>query len=281
MPFLFADDTHLLHHNKDLEIFQKEINSDLIEISEWLKVNRLSLNIKKTHFMIFTNKHTPVDIKLSIDGSEIHSVDQTKFLGVLIDSKLNWSKHISYISGKIARGLGIIIKARKYLPRDAMLSLYYSFIYPYLTYCNLVWGTAYASHLNKLKILQKRAIRIVAAVKPRDHTTPLFLSLKLLKLNEIYKLSIGRFMFKVFTYQIIETFQALFVRNSDIHSHNTRQLTHYHIPKIRTNLGKQGIRYQGAYMWNKIMDLGISNDCSEAVFNITLKRALINNELSD
>ena len=133
MPFLFADDTNLLHHNKDPTILQDEINADLCKISDWLKANRLSLNIKKTHFMVFTNKNTPIDIKLSIDGTEIHSVEHTKFLGVLIDKKLNWNKHISYISGKVARGLGIIIKARKYLPKDAMLSLYYSFIYPYLT----------------------------------------------------------------------------------------------------------------------------------------------------
>ena len=108
--------------------------------------------------MIFSNKRLPIDMNIKIDGSKIDSVEQTKFLGVIIDKQLNWKKHISYITGKVARGIGIIIKAKKYLPREAMLSLYYSFIYPYLTYCNLVWGTACKSHLERLKILQKKQL---------------------------------------------------------------------------------------------------------------------------
>ena len=69
-------------------------------------------------------------------------ITKTKFLGVVINHKLNWKDHISYISGKIARGLGIIIKARKCFTKAAMLSLYHSFIHPYLIYCNHVCGVA-------------------------------------------------------------------------------------------------------------------------------------------
>ena len=54
-PFLFADDTNLFHHSKDPQNLQEELNYDLENISEWLKANRLSLNIKKTHYMVFTN----------------------------------------------------------------------------------------------------------------------------------------------------------------------------------------------------------------------------------
>ena len=138
--------------------------------------------------MVFsnTNKLLP-KVNLSIDGHAIDKTDKTKFLGIIIDNKLNWSKHIAYISGKIARGIGVIIKARKCLPKQSLITLYYSFIYPYLTYCNQVWGNACASHLNKLIILQKRAVRIIAGVNPREHTDPLFIKLKILKLSEINK----------------------------------------------------------------------------------------------
>ena len=81
-----------------------KINSDLAEIAEWLKVNKLTLNINKTICMIW--------------------VSQTTFLGVIIDDKLNWKAHISYISGKISRAIGVIIKARN-LGKDALLSLYH------------------------------------------------------------------------------------------------------------------------------------------------------------
>ena len=180
----------------------------------------------------------------------------------------------------MSRGIGIIIKARKYLPKDALLSLYYSFIYPYLTYCNIVWGTACTSYLEQLKILQKKAMRIIAGVKRREHTDPLFQKYGLLKLNEINTFLTGRFMFKVFNKNIIDIFQDLFTRKRDIHPYATRQASHYHPPLVNTNLGKRGIRYHGVHIWNIIMEKGIITDCSEAVFKNIIKKSLIENRLS-
>ena len=74
-----------------------------------------------------------LNVKLTIDGELINEVDKTNFLGILIDNKLMWKQHIAYVSGKIARGIGMIIKARQYLNKQGLISLYYSFIYPYLT----------------------------------------------------------------------------------------------------------------------------------------------------
>ena len=70
-----------------------------------------------------------------IRGHEIEKVDSTKFLGVYLDSGLTWRNHINYIKGKIARGIGILCKARKYLQESTLITLYYSFVYPYLCYC--------------------------------------------------------------------------------------------------------------------------------------------------
>ena len=99
--------------------------------------------------MIFRKrKKVSSNVKLSIDGELINEVDKTKFLGILIDNKLTWKQHIAYISGKISRGIGMIIKARQYLNKQGMLSLYYSFIYPYITYCIHIWGSTYKTSLN-------------------------------------------------------------------------------------------------------------------------------------
>ena len=225
--------------------------------------------------MVFSNKRSMIDIELTIDDNKIHSTSQTKFLGVIIDEKLNWNKHISHITSKVARGIGIIIKARKFLPRDAILSLYYSFIYPYLTYCNLIWGNACATHLERLKILQKKAVRIIAGVTPRTHSDPLFKQLKLLKINEINIFLTACFMFKVSNCMIIEIFQNLFVKNSEIHGHLTRQSAEYHIPIVHTESAKRNIRFHGVKTWNDLMKKGISKDCSEAVFKKNLKKLLI------
>ena len=106
--------------------------------------------------MLFTNRHIRPELDIRIDGHKIGEVDKTKFLGVFIDNKLNWKYHVKYISGKISKGIGMIIKARKLLNKDALMSLYYSFIYPYLTYCNQICGTTYITTLQRLNILAGR-----------------------------------------------------------------------------------------------------------------------------
>ena len=149
-PILFADDTNLFSSGTNLDMMESIINDDLSHISEWPKVNKRSLNIKITQYMIFTKKKKRKSyIDLKIDGNDIHEVCKSKFLGVLIENKLNWKDHISYVSSEISRGLGMIIQARNYLNKDGFVNLYYSFIYPYLTYCNHIWGNTYKTNLQK------------------------------------------------------------------------------------------------------------------------------------
>ena len=115
-------------------------------------------------------------------------------LSFLVYNKLSWKDHILYISGKLARGTGVILKARKNLMKETLISLYYSFVYPYLIYCNHVLGLACKTYMNTLFLLQKRMIKIAAGVNRRSHTDPLFKELKLLKCNDINTHLIGRLM---------------------------------------------------------------------------------------
>ena len=88
------------------------MNSEIVKVVDWLKINKLSLNLKKTHFMLFktSKKRFILDTDLVIDGMKIDKVDKTKFLGVVIDPCLTFKSHILYIKGKIARGVGILNK---------------------------------------------------------------------------------------------------------------------------------------------------------------------------
>ena len=116
MSIFFADDSNLFMHGKDIKKIENDLNNTLAKISEWLKVNKLSLNVKKTHFMIFHRKRnlTP-SVNLKIDNEVLSEVKKTKFLGVIIDNKLTWKEHITYICCKIRRGIGILLKARNVL----------------------------------------------------------------------------------------------------------------------------------------------------------------------
>ena len=98
MPIFFADDSNLFVNGTDLKVMESQLNDDLYSVSTWLKVNKLSLNIDKTQFMIFSRKkYKNYNVDLKIEGQSIDKVHHTKFLGIIIDDNLNWKNHVNYI----------------------------------------------------------------------------------------------------------------------------------------------------------------------------------------
>ena len=182
---------------------------------------------------------------IKINGSDIDRVESTKYLGVYIDSKLNWSKHINFIKGKIAKGIGIICKARKNLNRETLLVLYYSFVCPYLQYCIEVWGRTSNVYLLPLFRLQKKIIRIISFSKRKAHTYGIFKSLKLLNSDNIYLYKVLIFMYKYNQQLLPGMFLNMFHRNDDFHHYNTRQQFFLREPIIKTELMRQTVRFTG------------------------------------
>ena len=117
---LFADDTNLFLQGKNIDELFNVANTEIIKVLDWLLANKLHINVSKTNYIIFNPRKKNVKLdsnNIIINGSSILRVDSVKFLGVVLDSKLLWTEHISFICGKIARGIGIICKARKYFTK--------------------------------------------------------------------------------------------------------------------------------------------------------------------
>ena len=248
---LFADDSNFFCTGPKLSEVIDVVNRELQSVVDWLNCNKMSLNIEKTHFMIFKPKRKKVVMcsDIMINGIKIDEVKYTKFLGVTIDSDLSWKNHIDSICSKIAKNIGILTKARSIFRTDTMQSLYYCFIYPYISYCIHVWGSTFQTYLNKILLLQKRVIRLIAGVNRKTHSTPLFDSLCILTVEKLYSYNVGLFMYKYhhgWLSQIFDVFQ----RNSDVHYHDTRQSQFLHLPKPKTEMGKRSFCYQAVLVWN-------------------------------
>ena len=136
---LFADDTNLFYAGKDLDEVCKIVSRELNILHIWFQVNKLSLNVAKTNFMIFGNKRFEENYMISINGMNINRVYVTKFLGVHIDSKLNWNEHIRVIKTKVAKNVSIMNRVKHCLNNSALYSLYCTLILPYLNYCCEIW----------------------------------------------------------------------------------------------------------------------------------------------
>ena len=173
---LFADDMNLFISHTDPDFLINTLNCELDKLSNWFSANRLSLNLTKTNFMEFKprqKKHSS-NFSVVINERTIAQVNETVFLGVVLDENLTWKSHISSLAIKISKSIGIIFRSSFFLSTSSLRMLYNSMILPYLNYCNLVWGSAYKSNLQRIVILQKRVIRIVDKSYYNAHTEPIF-----------------------------------------------------------------------------------------------------------
>ena len=102
---LFADETSIFCSHKDANQLVSIFNNELAKIIIWLKVNKLSLNLTKTNFLIFHPRQKKVSVNAppTLENTVIKQVTETKFLGVLIDQHLSWKPHIDFVSKKFRK----------------------------------------------------------------------------------------------------------------------------------------------------------------------------------
>ena len=221
----------------------------------------LSLNVQKTNFMMFGYKTVPTvyglqdpNLHIKVENYSISRVEFTKFLGVIIDSKFTWQRHINYISLKISKALSILSKLKYKLPKNCLLTLYYSLIYPQFNYCIIIWGCASKTLMNKLLLLQKRAVRIVDKANSfKCHTDPIYKKFKLLKVPDIYFLSCLLFLYKYKFNLLPVVCNCLLSMNTDNNvAYNFRYVYNLLIPSHRTTLRERCLKVRGPKYWNSI-----------------------------
>jgi hypothetical protein len=206
----------------------------------------------------------------------IEQVPCTKFLGVVINSRLTWEDHIRTVNNKINKSLGIIYKARKNLNTDSLLMLFHALVQPYLDYCNIVWASMPTGALIRLHKTQKKAIRIITFSKRNCHSQPIFRRLAILPVSEINKLQTLCFVYKALNGLLPAQFQSLFELNANIHEHFTRQTTKIHVSSCRTKIRQYSIKIHGTKLWNSL-DSTITNSPSFYVFKKKCKALLLEN----
>ena len=152
---LFADDSNLYASHKDLHVLISIINRELKIVREWILSNKLTLNISKSHYLIFHRKRVPVVLDPIVMGDQnLERMTNTKFLGVILEENLKWDKHIQFVADKVNKISGLLYLTRHKLSFNAMKHIYFSLVYPHFVYCQTVWGAAGNSKLNQLVIAQ-------------------------------------------------------------------------------------------------------------------------------
>ena len=286
---LFADDTNIFLSNPNIDTLIHIFNTEIIQVSNWFKANKLSLNVKKTNYIHFTKKsNKQLKLNIKIDGSIIQPTDNTTFLGVVIDKHLNWNSHIDKITSQISRSIGVLRRLRHSLPLNILFTLYNTLILPYISYSNIAWATSNntleqnhcpwtsnnPTKLNNLFKLQKRAIRICTGSYYSSHTKQLFNKLKTLNIFDLNKLQTAIFMHRYLNNNLPKSFDCFFSKYKDIHHYNTRNANNFVPIKPTLNMTKYSIKYTGPKIWNSL-NLNLISSSSVQNFKANYKEHLI------
>ena len=151
-----------------------------------MKANKLSLDYKKLEYLVVHKlKSQSSRLNIKIGNKTCTQVNQTKYLGVIINEELTWSPHIQHQCTKIARGKWALASRIKYANLSTLKCAYCGLVFPHLQYCASVWGQAPKFILKPIHILQNRAVKIISKTYHRQSLLPLHFCLKFLKFDDI------------------------------------------------------------------------------------------------
>ena len=279
--FLFiADDTNIYFESSNFLHLQKIVNKELRKVRKWLESNSLALNTDKTNLVIFRSAGKEIcdNITIMIGKKKIHRENHVRFLGVLLASALSWKTHITELSEKLSRTVGLFYKIRHYTPQDALILLYHGLFASLFSYGISVWGLTYPSLIDSIFVVQKKVIRAITFNKGTADSTPLFDRLLILKLCQTFQLEILSFVLECINSLSPACFKYYFVRISDIHHTGTRQAKKgdLHVEhKNTTQYGIRSVRYAGGCHWNELQ-----TELKESMSLFNFKTKLKNHFLS-
>ena len=218
---MFADDTSLLStlqtfftfkpkSNDDITTLGRRISYELSLINDWLQINKLSLNVDKTKYMIFHNVQKNVSLyeqlTLEFNGEKIKRTKTFNFLGIVVNEQLTWNSHITHLSSKINPVVGLLHRLKYQLPTNILKMIYNSLILSRLHYANIIWGGRPSSLIK----LNKKALRAIGKVGCNTHTNPIEKRLNLLSVPDIHKLKLYCFYWKIAAHEVPEYMLKMF-----------------------------------------------------------------------
>ena len=185
-----------------------------------------------------------------MDADIIERKHCCKFLGLIIDDKLNWSYHITYTRSKLSRSVYAINRMKNMIDMPYLKTLYYSLVHSYLSYGIILWGITHSSYLNYICIYQKTAVRCIFKSSYNSHTDPLFQKGGILKYR--YTLEIGKLVFdglhNILPNRLSQSMQS----NMAIHDHVARQHHNPHVHLSRTVVAKYSLQHRATRVCSQI-----------------------------
>lgn len=249
MPtYLFADDTSIILTGEDID---SKIKNAYIKICLWFGYNGLFVNESKTQLLYYTLSHNSSILSNTINITETLNLTlqkSAKFLGIIMDTKLNWRNHIDNLLGQIQKEKWALRNLVKIVTKDSTLAFYHSNIMSRFRYGIILWGRC--AFADEVFIEQKKMIRILFNRPINSHCKEIFIKHRLLTIPSLY-------IFETINFAVIHNF----INPSNLlpkHGYNSR---HHRIDnfKIRLSTSENNVKYSAIQLFNALpLELRIS-----------------------
>ena len=261
MCFQFADDTTFLYGHRNKHYMRYCIESDLENLQDWFNANKLTLNLKKTVYMLFrAKKGDDLEFELKLNGETIPRVTSTKFLGTWIDDQLSWKEHLSKLCTRLNVKLGLLYKIKNLLTTHSKKLLYYAQFHSILSYAMIVWGPMVDTYsLNKLQKLQNKA---VSTLFPKLSTDICYSKSKILRVRGLIKLEEYKLGYKLCHNRLPRPLHECLLTDhcekstEKQHGYNTRHKSTPNLPQTKTR------KYRNSLLFSTIQSyMHLPLDC--------------------
>lgn len=254
---MYADDTNLTYSACSVDELQRQMGKDLEKLSTWLAVNKLTLNILKTEYMLIGSRQRISTLNevlnLSVNGVTLQQVKNAKCLGVTIDEFLTWETHLTNVIRKVSAGIGVLRRVKKIVPRDNLISIYRSIIEPYFDYCCLVWDGIGTSLAERLQKLQNRAARVITSATYLKRSKDIRSELGWQTLQERRNKLKAVMMFKTLNGMAPRYMEDIFNVHTGNLAYNLRaSCKDVALPQVKTDYYRKSFAFTGAKLWNSL-----------------------------
>ena len=180
----------------------------------------------KTELIILRSPKKPFSqrIVLKLNGIKIFESPKIKYLGVILDPFVRWNHDINELTKKLNRAIGMLYKIRYNFTKTVLRSLYFSLFHSHLSYGLSVFGTSNHGYLSKLALQQKKVIRAITFSDFYAHMSPLFKSLNVLKIKDLFNHKIGSLMWDFDHHSLPDSLASMFTRRDEIHNRTIRTI---------------------------------------------------------
>lgn len=281
----FADDFCLIYSNNNYEAIYDHLNDDLLKLRDWCIDNDMVINVKKTNYINFDMKGRDFvngvkfhDVQcnsfINCGCGIIEKVDSYKYLGVTLDEKMSWEKHISVIYSVIKKSIRTFYYLRNRCDLGMMRQLYFALIHSRINYGIQCWGGSFKNQIDKIRKIQNQFIRLILYKNRRESSFPLFKQLQILPVQHQFVFKVLRDFFK----------RSGNSDNDNIYDHGYETRSYdrnaFRRPKIKKSCFQRSFIYMGPTCFN-VLPTNIKQNKNLRSFCRLLKNWLFNMETTD